>query len=311
MELSVQHEELEQLFNQVTIAKQEWEGTMDCIADIVILTDTRDKIKRCNKALHEFSRRPYGEILGRDWRELMTEYGLLIPFDCPAGAELYHEESKKWFVINFYPFSDRTENVVSGVVVTFHDTSIVKRFTTELEKAYSDLKSTQTKLVQQEKMASIGQLTAGVAHEINNPMAFISSNLSTLAKYVERFNEFILAQSEMAETFCDKAAIELLRNKRKVLKLDYIMEDSKALIKESLDGAERVRSIVQNLKSFSRVDDTMCKNADINECITSAINIVWNELKYKATLLKELGDIPFARCYPQQINQVFLNLLVN
>ncbi len=307
----MQHEQLKQLFNQVIIAKQEWEGTMDCIADIVILADTRDKIKRCNKALREFTGKTYVEILGRDWRELMAEYDLFIPITCPAGAELHHKESERWFVINFYPFTDCSQNVVSGVVVTFHDISMVKCFTNELEKAYSDLKATQAKVVQQEKMASIGQLAAGVAHEINNPMGFISSNLSTLVKYMERYNEFILAQSEAIETFSDKAGIEVLRNKRKALKLDYIMEDCKALITESLDGAERVRTIVQNLKSFSRVDDAESKSADINECITSTINIVWNELKYKATLVKELGDIPLTRCYPQQINQVFLNLLIN
>ncbi len=89
------------------------------------------------------------------------------------------------------------------------------------------------------------------------------------------------------------------------------MNDGAELIKESLEGAERVRTIVQNLKSFSRVDETECKPADINECLESTINIVWNELKYKVNLIRELGEIPMTRCYPQQINQVFLNLLVN
>ena len=89
------------------------------------------------------------------------------------------------------------------------------------------------------------------------------------------------------------------------------MEDGNELIKESLEGAERVRTIVQNLKSFSRVDESECKSADINECLESTINIVWNELKYKANLVRELGEIPMTRCYPQQINQVFMNLLVN
>jgi two-component system, NtrC family, sensor kinase len=311
MEIPVQHEQLEQLFNQVIIAKQEWEGTMDCIEDIVVLADTRDNIRRCNKALREFTGRTYGEILGRNWKELMSESDLFIPPACQAGAELQHGDSGRWFAINFYPFTDSSRNTVSGVVVTLHDISMVKRFTDELEKAYSDLKTTQAKVVQQEKMASIGQLAAGVAHEINNPMGFISSNLTTLVKYVERFNEFIQAQSEMIEMYTDAAGIEVLRNKRKALKLDYIMEDCKALIKESLDGAERVRTIVQNLKSFSRVDDAECKRADINECITSTINIVWNELKYKTTLVKELGDLPLTMCYPQQLNQVFMNLLIN
>lgn len=181
----------------------------------------------------------------------------------------------------------------------------------ELEKAYGDLKSTQAKVVQQEKMASIGQLAAGVAHEINNPMGFISSNLGTLGKYIERMNEFIQATSEAVESIADREVATGLRDKRKTLKLDYIIEDGRDLIKESLDGAERVRTIVKNMKSFSRVDEAECKPADINECIVSTINIVWNELKYKASLIKELGDIPLTKCYPQQINQVVMNLLVN
>ena len=103
----------------------------------------------------------------------------------------------------------------------------------------------------------------------------------------------------------------MVKEKRRALKLDYILEDGRELIKESLEGAERVRIIVKNLKNFSRVDEAEYKLADINECINSTINIVWNELKYKAILSKDLGDIPLTRCYPQQINQVIMNLLVN
>jgi two-component system NtrC family sensor kinase len=83
------------------------------------------------------------------------------------------------------------------------------------------------------------------------------------------------------------------------------------LIKESLEGAERVKKIVQNLKSFSRVEEAEYKFADINECIESTLNIVWNELKYKATVTKEYGEVPQIKCYPQQINQVFMNLFIN
>jgi PAS domain S-box-containing protein len=181
----------------------------------------------------------------------------------------------------------------------------------ELEGAYKELKATQSKILQQEKMASIGQLAAGVAHEINNPMAFISSNLGTLDKYVNRLTEFIQTQSEVIGSLHTTEAIEGLKGKQKELKLDYITEDIKGLITESLDGSERVRKIVQGLKSFARVDEAEYKYADINECIESTINIVWNELKYKATLKKDYGNLPLTKCYPQQINQVFMNLLIN
>jgi two-component system NtrC family sensor kinase len=310
-ELIVQHEQLQSLFQQVESTKKEWENTMDCIGDVVIQADTNDKIRRCNKALSELTGMAPHEIHGKIWQELLPAHGLSIPSSCLPGTELCHTPSGRWFVFNSYPFTDSTINVVSGIVITLHDTTVIKRFTSELEQAYADLKATQAKVVQQEKMASIGQLAAGVAHEINNPMGFISSNLGTLAKYIERMNDFIQAQSEAIETLPDKDAAEAIRTKRKALKLDYILEDGRELIKESLDGAERVRTIVKNLKSFSRVDEADCKHANINECIVSTINIVWNELKYKASLVKELGDIPQTRCYPQQLNQVFMNLLVN
>ncbi|MEA3221565.1 MAG: ATP-binding protein [Thermodesulfobacteriota bacterium] len=181
----------------------------------------------------------------------------------------------------------------------------------ELENAHAELKALHAKILQSEKMAAIGQLAAGIAHEINNPMGFISSNLGTLNKYVDRLTSFIEIQSEVIESLNGKDALEGLEQKKKELKLDYIIKDIKDLIDESSDGAGRVKKIVQDLKSFSRVDEEEYKHADINECIETTINIIWNELKYKCTVKKEYGDIPSTKCYPQQLNQVFMNLLVN
>jgi two-component system NtrC family sensor kinase len=181
----------------------------------------------------------------------------------------------------------------------------------ELERAYKELKATQSKILQQEKMASIGQLAAGVAHEINNPMAFISSNLGTLDKYIHRLTEFIQVQSEVIQSLNQTDATEGVKRKQKQLRVDYITEDITQLIRESLEGSERVQKIVQGLRSFARVDEAGYKYADLNECIESTINIVWNELKYKATLKKDYGKLPLTKCFPQQMNQVFMNLLIN
>jgi PAS domain S-box-containing protein len=181
----------------------------------------------------------------------------------------------------------------------------------KLENTYEELKASQLKILQQEKMASIGQLAAGVAHELNNPMSFIASNLSTMDKYLSRLTDFIRAQSEALKSIKDSAKLQKIDEKRAELKLDHILEDSKTLIKESLDGSERVKRIVKELNSFSRMDEEEYKKADINECIESAITIVWNELKYKTTLKKEYGDLPLTKCYPRQINQIFVNLLIN
>ena len=190
----------------------------------------------------------------------------------------------------------------------------------ELEKAYEEIKATQSHILQQEKMASIGQLAAGVAHEINNPMGFIMSNLSSLNKYADKLSSFIKAQSDALERLSKKAGVcspefeeteRGLKECRRALKIDYVLEDLNGLIKESLDGADRVKKIVQDLKSFSRIDEAENKMADINDGLNSTINIVWNELKYKVTLKKEYGNIPMTKCNPGQLNQVFMNMLVN
>jgi len=180
----------------------------------------------------------------------------------------------------------------------------------EIERAYLELKMAQSQITQQEKMASIGQLAAGVAHEINNPTGFIMSNLGSFQKYVDKLVEFMGVQSEaLAQLPAEQT--DDIQKKRKSLKVDFITEDIKCLVKESLDGADRIKKIVQDLKSFSRVDEAEQKMADINAGIESTINIVWNELKYKVTLHKEFGDIPQTKCNPGQLNQVFMNMLVN
>jgi two-component system NtrC family sensor kinase len=142
-------------------------------------------------------------------------------------------------------------------------------------------------------------------------MSFISSNLETLGKYVNRMIDFIQTQSEAVKSLNNPAVIRKINKKRKDLKLDYIMEDMKVMLKESLDGSERVKGIVHELNCFSRMDEAEYKDADINECIESAITIVWNELKYKSTLEKNYGNLPLTKCYTRQINQIFVNLLIN
>lgn len=181
----------------------------------------------------------------------------------------------------------------------------------ELAQAYSKLQNSQVQILQQEKMASIGQLAAGVAHEINNPMGFITSNLGTLDKYIERLQVFLAQQSRLIEENVSAEKQEDIKEQHKKLKIDYLLEDSRDLLEESLDGASRVKVIVQNLKTFSRLDQEDEHEADINECLDTTINIAWNELKYKVTLEKDFAPLPLLHCYPQKLNQVFMNLLVN
>ncbi len=181
----------------------------------------------------------------------------------------------------------------------------------ELESAYEQLKSTQSQMLQQEKMASVGQLAAGVAHEINNPMGFISSNLGTLQRYQKKLSSYLNQLEEWLEQNTSTDLVAQQKELKKKDKINFILEDIADLVEESSEGALRVREIVQNLKSFSRVDQKEFFKADLNDCLDSTISIAMNEIKYKATIEKDFGEIPLLSCYPQQLNQVFLNILVN
>jgi two-component system, NtrC family, sensor kinase len=312
-------EGLEKVFKLVESIKNEWERTVDCVGDMVFLVDGLGRVRRCNRTFKEFVNKPYEEVIGRNWGKLLFDSRIENCTFYRNGRELFHERSGKWFVVKSYPFIDATSGRVPGEVITVHDSTELRGVTRELEaknielaEAYTELKTIQTKVLQQEKMASIGQLAAGVAHEINNPMSFISSNLSTLDKYLSKLSGFIDSQSDLIKSLdASGTAAPKLNEKRRQLRLDYIVTDIKDLINESLEGAERVKGIVQDLKSFSRVEDTDYMMADINAGLESTIHIVWNEIKYKATLKKEYGDMPMVKCNPGQLNQVFMNLLVN
>ncbi len=424
---------------EIEKAKKEWVQALDCIDDMVILTDASNAVRRCNKASREFFGESYKMIVGRDWRELFLRHGLDIDLSGTQGGEIFHQATEKWFTVNFYPIMS-SGGETSGTVISIRDFTALKMITEalsitneamdkergelrfaldeissliqqvvnekdssirfrnpnlqscreithcdkkecpcydkkevrcwqvagtycgskvqgsfakkiencaecsvfkfatsdpiykigeyfnnmmhiletqnkELEQAYSELKTVQSQILQQEKMASIGQLAAGVAHEINNPTGFIMSNLGSLQKYAAKLSEFVKAQSDAIAALSagddSGNVLEQIEEHRRSLKVDYITGDVGNLIKESLDGAERIKKIVQDLKNFSRIDEAELKVADINAGLESTINIVWNELKYKATVKKEYGDIPMLLCNPGQLNQVFMNMLVN
>lgn len=194
---------------------------------------------------------------------------------------------------------------------------IVAERTREIQTAYDELKQAQTQLLQSEKLASIGQLAAGVAHEINNPVSFIISNLGTLGDYVQDLSSLLKSYGDLekrvetGEAAQAQATLDEIARQKQEIDLEYILEDLDNLIVESADGAGRVRKIVLSLKEFSHVDQEERKQSDLNSGLESTLNIVWNELKYKATVEKDYGEIPPVTCYPMELNQVFMNLLVN
>lgn len=166
------------------------------------------------------------------------------------------------------------------------------------------IEQTQRAMFQSEKLAAVGQLAAGVAHEINNPVGFIRSNLNTAANYVEKLSRF----SAIIETATDPTR---LHNAWKQLDLGFIIDDFPVLLQESMTGATRVAQIVKDLKEFSNIDHTDTRNADLNEIIRHTCHLVTSRLPPSAKLTFVPGDIPMLRCQPGHIAQALMNVLIN
>jgi len=188
----------------------------------------------------------------------------------------------------------------------------LRRRNVELTDLNEQLGKAQQQLVQSEKMASIGQLAAGVAHEINNPIGYIFSNFGTLQSYLDNLFAMLDAYQQAEGSIASPEVAERLRSMRHQVELGFLREDIPSLMQESKEGIVRVRHIVQDLKDFSRLDTQQdWVWANLHQGIDSTLNIVANEVKYRAEVVREYGDLPDIECLPLQINQVVMNLVVN
>jgi len=182
----------------------------------------------------------------------------------------------------------------------------------EQARLFQDLETARNQAIQAEKLASIGQLAAGVAHEINNPVGFVLSNFGSLERYVEDMFR-VLSAYEAIEPLVPAGAPQLraLAGARTAADIDYIKEDLGQLVAQSRDGLDRVRRIVQDLKDFAHAGEAHWQRADLVRGLESTLNVVRNEIKYKAEVIKRCEPLPDVECVPSQLNQVFMNLLVN
>jgi signal transduction histidine kinase len=213
--------------------------------------------------------------------------------------------------------SDEIGDMARAVELFMEDRRQLARANQELEmerarqeELIKKLARAQSQLLQSEKMAAIGQLAAGVAHEINNPIGFVNSNLGSLRRYVDDLftvlSAYATSEGELrAET---RAALEKLKQD---IDIPFLREDVTSLLAESVDGMQRVKRIVQALKDFSHVDEAETQWANLEQGLDSTVNIAASEFRNKAQVVKEYAGIPEIECMPSQLNQVFLNLLVN
>lgn len=186
----------------------------------------------------------------------------------------------------------------------------LNRYTLKLESVLKSLRETQEQLIQSEKMASLGQLAAGVAHEINNPLGFVRSNLQVLKEYIDEFSEF----EEQLHTMIDSnnlssSVLTALLDKTD---LSFLFDDAKKIIDTNLDGIQRVSEIVQSLKNVSRVNEETFETIALNEVIDNSLKVVRNELKYQHEVINKVDHkIPTIEGNFSQLQQVFINLFVN
>lgn len=193
-----------------------------------------------------------------------------------------------------------------------HTEAALQKEKAEQQVLIRRLEEAHNQLLQSEKMASLGQLAAGVAHEINNPMGFISSNLSSLRGYADRLLALVdTYEGIVASLPRDAPGREQIIQARKAADVEFLKEDVLSLINESTIGIERVRRIVRDLKTFSHVDSAEWQFVNLNDCLDSTINLASNEFSEKAQVVKQYGRIPDIECLPSEINQALLNLLLN
>ena len=204
-------------------------------------------------------------------------------------------------------------NAVWSVVQRARAEAALARRLAEVTALNGKLEDAHLQLLQSEKMSAIGQLAAGVAHELNNPIGFVHSNLGTLGEYVEELLAIDAAYRRVEElpALAGSSALDEVRRLKAASDHAYLVEDLPKLIHESKEGLERVHKIVLDLRDFSRVGESEWQWTDIQKGLESTINIVWNELKYKADVERQYTPLPPIRCLASQLNQVFMNLLVN
>jgi PAS domain S-box-containing protein len=356
LRLEKKHKELE---NSLVKKRNELEILLDTLQEEIISIDQHHKIISANKSFLQSRGATLEDVVGKPCFQVirnLTSPCHKLKKVCPAQKVLASgtpwsspdvcidkRKDGRYFETDTLPIKNE-EGEISQIAIVARDVTTEKKKSAEklkalnddlrhavsqlgakneeLKQAMEELKTTQAQMLQSEKMASIGQLASGVAHEINNPTGFISSNLNTMEGYdrdmrslIAQYREVISGLKEGIATQEEPGSVseklDHITTLEEELDLDFVLSDIPDLIKESLDGVHRIKKIVTDLKDFAHPGKQELEYVDINSNIESTLNIVWNELKYKATVEKEYGDLPQVRCYPNQLNQVFMNLLVN
>ena len=323
------HSEIEMMFKTLTNAAK----------SAILSVNENGDIEYCNPETTELFNYDQTELLGRKFSVLMhdieittdengkfefdeklcevknaeflgiSKEGRKIPIEFNISA--YEILNTKHYVIIIQNISERKKAEQERKI---YQRTLEKK-NEELQEALISLKQMQNQLVQSEKMASLGALVAGIAHEINNPLAFVSSNLNRFKEYFEDLITLIERWKELGSTLESNHQYEDTLNRlsafEKEIDLEFILTDCQELLHHNFEGIDRIKKIVMQLRGFSHVSEDHAVDADINKAIEETLTIVWNELKYKVNVIKKYGDIPKVQCHIGEIKQIFINLFVN
>lgn len=295
--------------------------------DPLVTIDPSGKITDVNRATEKVTGYGRNTLVGSDFSDYFTE-----PEKARAGYRkvfsdgqvidyplvIRHAQGNLTEVMYNAALYRDEQGEVTGVFAAARDMTAQRRAETELREYQNQLEAlienrtrqldmAREQLLHSEKLSAIGQLAAGVAHEINNPLGFVSSNINTLSGYVADLLRLVEAQRD-----CSAEGQKVANDLWQTLEIDFVRDDVRQLLTESAEGLSRIRRIVQDLKDFSRMDRAPAfELANLHHCIESSLNVARNEIKYKADVVCEFGELPEVACVPSQINQIFLNLLVN
>ncbi|QDQ24990.1 PAS domain S-box protein [Chitinimonas arctica] len=291
-------------------------------SDLIAISDIDGRISYLNQAGRTFFGRaamdPRGEFQTLAWlsamQPLLTEQG-----QWSGESSLTRQDGVEVPVLMvLLAHCDRQGNIshISGIA---RDISELRRSAVELENRNAalvalnqQLAEMQDQLLQSEKLASLGQLAAGVAHEINNPIGYVNSNLASLSNYLQRLFRLIGSYESVLDKLADDDCKAAVQAEREALDYAFLRDDLTALLDESLEGVTRVKKIVEDLKGFSRTcSEADWEEADLHAGLDSTLNIVQNELRYKAEVVKAYGQLPKVECMLPHLNQVFMNMLIN
>ncbi len=294
--------------------------------DIIYSTDLSGGITVWNRAAEEIYGQSGEEIIGLSVERIISQGWGTHSFDDLKRKALKEERiaievereiggNQSSFLCTISPVMDPKEGVVAISFIEKDITDIkvlhkeLKEKNRELEKLIEDLKERESQLIQSEKMASIGQLAAGMAHEINNPTGFIKSNLQTFSEYAEDLSTYL--REVLAYVNGGGGKEKNLAKSANEMNISFIIDDLKSLVSESMEGVQRIQHIVQNVKTFAHKGEGEKESVELSKILDGACTLAWNEIKYRAKVEREFQEGLEIDCYPIQLGQVVLNLLVN